>query len=396
MRLLILQTKAFKPNAAGVQRITYKIGRYFHEQGNEVFYYSTVSGGHEEPEFGELLYPHAQGGLIVEQNILHFSSIVEQLKPDIIMNQMPYERDLQKAINNLKGKFQFKSVGCLNNSLFSFRDNIKNFLSQDAPSGLNFLLNNFLGLGLIRYIHLLSHRKKLKQILRYHDFFVLPSPMNFDELNYFFSNYSRKQVFSIPNSIQSFGFKFNERFKKKTILYVGRIDVLQKRSDLLVPIWNIVMEKLPDWNFVIVGSGSYFETLKSEVESKKVERMVLMGHQNPESYYRDASIFVMPSAYEGFPSVLLEAQTFGVVPVVFDSYAAVSWILNNGVDAFIEPPFEVCRIAERIVEIASNPAMRNKMALNSVKNASRFHIDEVGRQWVNLFNTFISSPIQSN
>lgn len=61
-----------------------------------------------------------------------------------------------------------------------------------------------------------------------------------------------------------------------------------------------------------------------------MERVVFTGWQDPESFYRDASILCLTSDFEGWGMVLTEAMTFGAVPVAFNSYAAITDIIDDG------------------------------------------------------------------
>lgn len=69
-----------------------------------------------------------------------------------------------------------------------------------------------------------------------------------------------------------------------------------------------------------MGDGSSkleYETLVSNLNLKKVE---FLGFQDPVPYYKNASIFLMTSSLEGFGMTLVEAQCYGVVPIVMDSF----------------------------------------------------------------------------
>ena len=56
MRVLFVMTRAFDPYAAGVQRTTFKLGKYFTEKGLEVAYFSTKNNGNKQPKFGQLFH----------------------------------------------------------------------------------------------------------------------------------------------------------------------------------------------------------------------------------------------------------------------------------------------------------------------------------------------------
>ena len=96
----------------------------------------------------------------------------------------------------------------------------------------------------------------------------------------------------------------------------------------------------------------------------------------------------MPSAYEGFPNTILEAHSYGCPVLAFKSYAALDWIVNNGGDALLAPPFDVDELSNYAVQLAKNPGKLEEMQLSALKNAHRFTIDKVGEQWLSFFQSF--------
>ena len=63
MRILFTMTPAFKPEEGGVQRTTFKLGKYFTKQGMDVSYYSTADKGHIRAEYGTLYHGNYPGDL---------------------------------------------------------------------------------------------------------------------------------------------------------------------------------------------------------------------------------------------------------------------------------------------------------------------------------------------
>ena len=54
MKIFFTLTPAFDPNAGGVQRTTFKLGKYFSEKGLDIYYYSLAKTGHVEVRNGTL------------------------------------------------------------------------------------------------------------------------------------------------------------------------------------------------------------------------------------------------------------------------------------------------------------------------------------------------------
>jgi len=383
MKVLFTMTPAFDPNEGGVQRTTFKLGKYFTEKGIDVAYFSTSSTGHVEVDYGILFHGQYANGSNNLKNIEELKKILNSFQPDFVINQMPYEKKIREVLFQNKNKQDYFLLGCLRNSLFNFTSNARDRMEQMMPSTVFKTMDNSFGISIIKKRHRIKHRKDLKNIIDKHDKFILLAPPNRKELNYFVGTYKKEKVISIPNSIPKV-FK-NIKQKEKIILHVGRLNVKQKRSDLLLGFWEQVYAELPDWKFLIIGDGPYYESLEKDIQRKKLPRIELLGYQKPEPYYKKSTFFMMPSAYEGFPNTILEAQSHGCIPFAFDSYAALSWIVNDKKDSILSPAFETKHMAENLIRIAKDQHLKNKMIQASFENAERFTIDKVGQIWLDLF-----------
>lgn len=381
-------TRAFVPNAAGVQRSTFKIGKYLSEHNVEVGFYSTFHTDQTIPEFGTLYYPEFAGGLNNNANRNHLKNSFKRFRPDVVINQMPYEEILRDALFELKIELHFKLLACLRNSLFIVKNNILFTISNNVSPFLFRLLNNRMAENILGKVHDYKHSRKLKSILDMNDKFILLTPPNIDELEYFVKDYKSDRIECIPNSIPSVA-EFDSMQKEKIVLYVGSLNIPQKRVDLLLEVWSIVFGQLPEWSFKVVGGGDYMESMKARISAQKLENIEVLGHQNPEKYYKEASIFLMTSAFEGFPNVLIEAQSYGLVPIVMNSYAALSWIVNDKKDASLISAFDTKKMAEEVIDLANDDQKRSLMSRAASENARRFTIDKVGLQWLKLLERLI-------
>lgn len=383
MKVLFTMTPAFNPNDGGVQRTTFKLGKKFTELGYEVFYFSTSNQGHIPPKDGILYHGSETGGVNNSTNIQELVTLLKELKPDFVINQMPYEEQLREALYNNKSSVGYVLLGCLRNSLFNFKSNIEDRLKQMLPRYIHPFANNFIVYSFVEWRHKIKHSSDLRKILDAHDKFILLAPPNRKELDYFVGDYKSEKVISIPNSIPDI--HRDEINKQKIILHVGRMNIAQKRSDLLLDFWEKCHLRLPDWRFIIVGDGPYMPTLKKDLAERKLPRVSLEGFQKPEPYYLNAAIFMMPSAFEGFPNTILEAQSFGCVAAAFNSYYALEWIVNDNKDTLLVEPFDTQAMVDKVVEVARDEAKLARMRSASLENVERFTINKVGEIWKELF-----------
>lgn len=387
MKILFALVPAFNPNDGGVQRTTFKLGKFFTENGLQVSYFSLQKTGHVSAEYGTLYYVQEEGEGGNKKNTARLRNILTEVRPDIVINQMPYEIPLREALFASKQQLGFILLGCLRNSLFSVKNNLTDTVNRMLPASISKGFNNAFGQSVALNIHKYKHARQLKAIINQHDLYILLAPPNRDELQYFIGAYKPEKVIAIPNSIPYV--EQQTHSKEKIILHVGRLNIPQKRSDLLLPFWDKVYPELPDWEFWIVGNGPEKNNLEKQIARENIPRVRLLGYQKPEVYYRKASIFMMPSAFEGFPNTILEAQSYGCPIVAFKSYAALDWIVHNRKDAVLIKPYNTSEMAKETVVIAKEQSLLKEMSEHAKINARRFTIDKVGMIWLELFNKLL-------
>lgn len=377
-------TPSFNPTAGGVQRTTSLLGSYFFKKNYKVSYFSLENENHVQPQHGLLFHAKEDGGVQNKNNLLELENFIIAEKPQILINQMPYEIELRNTIFDLKKRYRFIIIACIHNSLFSFKSNIKDILNQSLSKKTNVVINNKLTRQLLLTQHRLKQKNVLKTIIDGHDKTILLTPKIIEELKYFVGSYKLEKIKTIPNSISINPIKNIP--KKNILLHVGRLNIPQKRSDLLLEVWKQCYKDMPDWEFKIVGDGPYINHLKNQIKNDHLPRVSIEGFQNPESYYKEAKLFIMPSAFEGFPNTLLEAQNFGCVCFAFDTYASLKWIVNHNIDAILVKPFNTSHMAKQIINISKDEEKIKLLSINSRKNTDRFHLNSIGLEWINLFN----------
>ena len=198
----------------------------------------------------------------------------------------------------------------------------------------------------------------------------------------------RLVVLNNPITIKTDGFVYLSELKKKEILYVGRLDYTQKRVRRVIEVWEMLEQINPDWKLTVVGVGEARESLEMIVSNQKLRHVYFEGLQQPRPYYEKASMLIMTSEFEGFPLVLTECMSFGVVPVVYGSFSAVYDIIENGKDGIIIPQtssgFNVALMAEKIQELMTDEMRLNEMALSAIEKSKYYSLDRIYNEWMNV------------
>jgi glycosyltransferase involved in cell wall biosynthesis len=383
-KIIIILTRAFDPNAAGVQRSTYKIASYFKRHGHQTHVYSYQVEGHAEQDVAKLHAASLPGRQRTKANNSKLQQLIIDIKPDVVINQMPYELEIGKALANIHKKQNFLLLSCLRNTLFVVKLNLESYLESIFPKILQPLLNNQFGRKILAKQHKYNHAKDLKLILDTYDYFVMFGPPNKEELKYFIGDYKLNKTHFIPNSILSVLPEVPN--KEKRILWLSSVNYKQKRADLILPFWKKVMHELPDWQFDIVGDGEAFDDLQEQIEKEKIPRVTMYGNQVPYKYYSRSPIYIMTSAFEGFPNTLIEAQSYASIPVIYDSYPMCSWVVKDGKSGVLIPSFEIDTMAKEVIDLANNQNRQDDLMEAALENAREFDLENVGKKWLDFFD----------
>ncbi|MEQ6890029.1 glycosyltransferase [Halomonas sp. CS7] len=386
-KVMFVLTPPLHPNSGGVQMSTCKLGRHFISMGHEVTVFSFAEKGHSNEEPMKLVHTCFPGGQKNIKNLELLEDTLQNFKPDIVINQMPYEHDIGEI---LKANKAYLLLACLRNTLYSVRANLDNYICSVVPKPVERWLHNPLGRQLLLLHHKRRHAKNLYRILDTYDHFIMFGPPNVEELRYFLPNFKKQKIKLIPNSIPSVLEKVPR--KEKRLLWLGRVACKQKQAELILPIWEAINGQLPEWELDVVGDGPDLDLLRNEASYKKLNRINFHGRQIPDAYYHRAAIFFMTSAFEGFPNTLIEAQSYGAIPIVFDSYPVARWIVEEERSGYLIKPFDVDAMASRILEVAQI-GQRAGIAEKVLKSARRFQVDRVGQQWQELFDAEVPKHV---
>lgn len=237
----------------------------------------------------------------------------------------------------------------------------------------------------------------MRYIYQHSDVFEVLSPSFVSH----FQQYTRlKQTLRLvvqtnPITIDIVGFDYLPEKKLKEIIYVGRVDYTQKRVFRVIETWAQLESCFPEWQLTIVGDGEERENIEHMVRDLELKHVSFEGFQAPRSYYERASILLLTSEFEGFPLVLAECMSFGVVPAVYGSYSAVYDIIEDGVDGIIIPKtdegFNSSVMAEKIMNLMNDSDKLNAMALAAIEKSKNNSIDIIYNQWMEVFQKILKN-----
>jgi glycosyltransferase involved in cell wall biosynthesis len=135
-------------------------------------------------------------------------------------------------------------------------------------------------------------------------------------------------------------------YHKRNILFVG-VDWERKGGPELVEAFKLVTQVHPDAQLTIVGCSPKVDLPNCHV----VGRVSL---QQVFKYYEDASVFCLPTTFEPFGIVFIEAFMYKL-PVVATDIAAIPDFVKNGENGYLVKPKNIPQIAQALNNLLANP-----------------------------------------
>lgn len=196
----------------------------------------------------------------------------------------------------------------------------------------------------------------------------------------------------IPNGTSNL--LLNKKINKKNsyILYIGRIEVDQKGIDLLLDAYKLISDKI-NKELVIAGSGIKGEEdyLRGKIKKLQLQDKVkFIGRvegRKKEELFKNSLFLVMPSRYETFPLVVLEAFAYGL-PLLSFNIEGFQWVPKSC--SVKVKPFDARKLADAMVRLSVDISLNESMGKASREFVKRYSWDTISLQYEDFINSVVS------
>ncbi|MGY1724507.1 glycosyltransferase family 4 protein [Blastococcus sp. SYSU DS0533] len=152
--------------------------------------------------------------------------------------------------------------------------------------------------------------------------------------------------------------------RPKRVVLLGRIDESKGVPELLRAFERL--DDLPDVELVIAGppADPRVVALVEEAVRARPGRVTYAGslpRAEAQELLRTAYLLALPSHAEGLPMVVIEAMSRGI-PAVTTPVGATEELVTHGVNGFLLPPGDVDALAEHLLRLLGDSALRDEMA----------------------------------
>ena len=196
---------------------------------------------------------------------------------------------------------------------------------------------------------------------------------------------SQPKVLAISNPLKNTQNKISLK-KKNYFLYVGRLSK-EKGIYELINSFELFYKLNQKYKLMIIGKGQEQNKLKNYIKDKKSKKNIffLDWKKNLSNYYKYAKIFILPSYFEGFGNVLIEALSYGTPCISTKSDGPVEILSNNRYGLIIKNnnPKNICSAIEKVLK---NYNLFTKKAKDGHISNTKYDHRMIGQKYLNKLN----------
>ena len=196
----------------------------------------------------------------------------------------------------------------------------------------------------------------------------------------------------------------------RMLLFVGRIEPLKGIDTLIEAIAlmrNQGVFKERSLYLSVIGGDPEIDPDGMSAEMSRVQELraqyglndlvTFLGKRSQDTlpyYYSAAEAVVVPSQYESFGMVALEAMACGT-PVVASQVGGLAFLVQDGVTGFTVPTSDPASLAERLTALINNPELRQRMGGDAAAFAKEYSWEVIAKQIVELYQEVLKRNDES-
>ncbi len=252
-----------------------------------------------------------------------------------------------------------------------------------------------------------------RQVLRRANRIVVATLAEMTQLRFLYRSDARKLV-TIPPGVDTSHFYpippdeakqfIGLKPENRMILFVGRIEPL-KGIDTLIQAMSClrVAELYRPVHLAIIGGEPDVDPVDMSAEMARLQKLcddlcmggmvVFLGKRGQDTlpyYYSAAEVLVMPSLYESFGMVALEAMACGI-PVIASEVGGLGYLVQNGTTGFTIPDSEPEMLCEKLTWLLGDPHLRETMSLRAAEYAMDYAWEKIAAQVVDVYRGLLNA-----
>lgn len=213
------------------------------------------------------------------------------------------------------------------------------------------------------------------------NYFILVSEV----LREFYDDKVNAKCIFIPNVIDSLP-KDVSKCNKHNIISIGRLSKEKGQTDL-IDVVALLKEKYKDIKLYLVGDGEEKNRIENYIRQHKLSKNVVLtgflSKNDIELKMLDSSVFVTTSYTESFGLVVIEACSYKLPVVAFDSATGVKKLLEKG-NGILVSNRDKEQMSKEISRLFEDNKYREKVANQGYNGCKKYLAKNVKKQWLEL------------
>lgn len=155
-----------------------------------------------------------------------------------------------------------------------------------------------------------------------------------------------------------------EKFDR--LIGLGVVLTDQKGITYLLRATQEIVKKFPKVGVVIAGDGPERKKLEAEASNLKIsDNVVFLGSRKDiQNILKILDLYILPSEWEGFPLVILEAMA-AHSSIITTDVGGIPIAIDDGIEGILIKPRDPALIAEKTIALLEDDALREKIAQNA-------------------------------
>ena len=249
------------------------------------------------------------------------------------------------------------------------------------------LLNNINNINVIIYHHsstfdwIYSNYTNFKTIYKlflYSKYFVSIVPF---ENNYLFKKWGIRSILMNNFMTYEYNLVIHSDLSNNTILMIGRGQAKKKRFQIGIQSMEFII-KVIECQMEIISDTTHIGKLIDLVNNLNLSKNIkFIGYnKNPEIFFRNASLIIVPSISEAFPMVIIESKIFGL-PNILVGLDYLTIAKGGTIIIYDDTPESISKEAIKILKNQKYKEILGKEARNSMK---KFNNKILVDKWIEL------------
>ena len=194
----------------------------------------------------------------------------------------------------------------------------------------------------------------------------------------------------------------------RMILFVGRIEPLKGLDTLIKAVACLRVKDLAEpVHLAVIGGDPEVAPEEMSTEMARVQRIcdeltvgkmvAFLGKRSQDTlpyYYSAAEVVVMPSHYESFGMVALEAMACGT-PVIASQVGGLAFLVQDGVTGYHVPDDDDDALCGKLTALLGDALLRRTLGRNAAEYAQNYAWGKIAAQIVGIYTGMIKATAQS-